>query len=241
MGDPDALHTARAALGGRPINLTTDEVFALLGSDFRISARELLEARRAFDAMQIGIAVEAVEKAADRQARLSALLRLARALSPHLKDRLPGWFRFLLAFGGQRGESRFQLSVVRRPHSESAQPRRALHRATQTGQAVDDMLVAGAILSRIEAATVSSVAMPLQAAIEAAINDGDIATEEGTARKAFQRFRKACAQLTGGGDTYRLERYAGPVENYRGRWVALPDIGNGLSRLPSGKGGRPKT
>lgn len=241
MGDPDALHGARAVLGGRPLNLTTDEVFALLAGNPRISSKEIREARRVFDAMQIGVAVEGVEKAADRKERFLALLRLARTLGLHLRDRRSGWFRFLLAFGGQRGESMFQLSVIRRPHSGGAQPGHALNRATQTRQAVSDMLVAGAILSRIEAATASGVAISLHAAIEAAINDGDITTEEEAARKAFHRFRKSCVQLTGGGDTYRLERYVGPVENHRDRWVALPDIGNGLSRLPSGKGGRPKT
>lgn len=241
MGDPDALHAARAVLGGRSLNLTTDEIFSRLKDNPRISSKEIREARRVLDAMQIGIAVEAVEKAADRKARFLALLRLARTLGLHLKDRRPGWFRFLLAFGGQRGESMFQLSVIRRPHSSVAQPGHALKRGTQTRLAVNDMLVAGAILSRIEAATASGDTMHLQAAIEAAINDGDITTEEEAARKAFQRFRKSCAQLTGGGDTYRLERYAGPVEDYRGRWVALPDIGSGLSRLPSGQGGRPKT
>lgn len=241
MGDPDALHAARAALGGRSLDLTTDEIFARLKDNPRISSQEIREARRILDAMQIGIAVEAVEKAADSKARFLALLRLARTLGLHLKDQRPGWLHFLFALGGQRGESMFQLSVTRRPHSGSAQPGHALNRATQTRQAVSDMLVTGAILSRIEAATASGFAMSLQAAIEAAINDGDITTEEEAARKSFQRFRKSCAQLTGGGDTYRLERYAGPVENYRGRWMALPDIGIGLPRLPSAKGGRPKT
>lgn len=240
-GDPDALHAARAVLGGRPLNLTTDEVFALLADNPRISSKEIREARRILDAMQIGVAVEAVEKAADRKERFLALLRLARTLRLHLKDRQSGWFRFLLAFGGQRGESMFQLSVIRRPHSGSAQPGHALNRATQTRQAVSDMLVAGAILSRIEAASASGDRMPLQAAIEAAISDGEITTEEEAARKAFQRFRKSCAQLTGGGDTYRLERYVGPFENYRGCWIALPDVGVELPRLPSRKGGRPKT
>ena len=240
--DHDAQRAARTVLGGRSSNLTTNEVFALLGGDPRISSKEIHEARRIFDATRIGAAVEAVEKAADRQAKLSALLRLARALSPHLKDRLPGWFRFLLAWGGQRGESMFQYSVIRRPQSGSAQPRHARDRTTHTRQAVRDMVVAGAILSRIEAATVSGVAvMSLKAATEAAINDGDIDTDEEAARKAFQRFRKFCAQLTGGSNTYRLERYTGPIEIFRDRWVALPDIGIGLPRLPSGKGGRPKT
>lgn len=241
MGDPDASHGARALLGGRPLNITTDEIFARLKDDPQISPQGMHEARRILDAMQIGFAVEAVENAADRKAKLSALLRLARTVGFHLKDRRPGWFHFLLAFGSQRGESMFKLSIIRRPYSGGAQPRHALNRATQTRQAVSDMLVAGAILSRIKAATVGGVAMSLQAAIEAAINDGDIATEEEAARKAFQRFRKSCAQLTSGGDTYRLERYTGPVELYRGRWIALPDIGIGLPRLPSGKGGRPKT
>lgn len=241
MDDQDALHAARAALGGRSLNLTTEDVFALVGTGFRIPARELLEAHRIFDAMQIGNAVEAIEKAADRRTKLSALLHLARALSRHVKDRLPGWFRFLVALGGHRGESMFRLSISRRPHSATAQPLHSLDRATQTRQAVNDMLVAGAILSRIEAATVSGGTMSVQSAIEASINDGDIETEEEAARKAFQRFRKSCAQLTGGSDTYRLERYAGAIESFRGRWVALPAIGIELSRLPSGKGGRPIT
>lgn len=240
MGDSDAAHAARAVLGGRPLNLTTDEVFARLKADPRISIQEIREARRLFDAMQIGIAVEAVEKAADRTARLLALLRLARTLGLHLKDRRPGWFSFLLAFGSQQGESMFRLSVIRRPHSSAAQPRYALNRATQTRRTLSDMLVAGAILSRIEAATAGGKAIPVQAAIEAAINEGDIATEEEAARGAFQRFRKSCAQLTDGGDTYRLERYVGPIEKHRNRWIALPEIGSGLSRLPSEKGGRPK-
>lgn len=241
MGDLDALHAARAVIGGRPLNLTTDEVFARLNDCPAISPKDTREARRIFDAIQLGIAVEAVEKAADRKARLSALLHLARALCVHLKDRRPGWFRFLLAFGGQQGDSTFRLSVTRRPHSSAAQPRYALNRVTQTRRALSDMLVAGSILSRIEVATADGKAMPVQAAIEAAINEGDIATEEEAARGAFQRFRKSCAQLTDGGDTYRLERYVGPIERHKGRWVALPEIGSELSRLPSDKGGRPKT
>lgn len=239
--DHEVSQVARIVLGGAPLNVTTDEIFARLEVDPRISTSGMLGARRTFDAMQIGIAVEALEKADDRGAKLSAMLRLARALRRHLRDRRPGWFRFLMAFGSRRGEGLFQLIVSRRPHSTSAQPKPALKRTTQSRQAISDMLIAGAILRLIETATARGDRMSIEGAIAAAINDEDILTQEEAARLAFQRFRKSCAQLTGGGDTYRLKRYAGPIKEYRGRWVALPDSGAGVSRLPSAKGGRRRT
>lgn len=239
--DHDALHTARAVLGGRPLNLATDEIFSVLENSRRISSNGGREAQRTLDAMRIGVAVEAVKTATDRRGKFMALLRLARALRPYLRDGLPGWFRFMLAFGSERGESTFRLSLDRRLHSGSAKPRAALNLITQSRRAVGDMLVAGAILTRIEAKAAGGAAMSIEDAIEAAILDGDVSTGEEAARKAFQRFRKHCAKLPGGGDTYRLERYAGPIEKYQGRWVALPVAEIGLPRLPSEKGGRPKT
>ena len=240
MDDHDPLHAARTVLGGTPFNLAPDKVFALLKGNPQISSNEIHAARRVFDATRIGIAVEAVEKAADKQVKLSALLRLARALSPHLKDRLPGWFRFLVVLGGQQGESMFRLSYARRPQSSKAQPKDARARTRDARRSAGDMIVAGAILSRIEAAKINGHILTVQDAIEEAINCGDISTDEEAARKAFHRFRKFCVQLTGG-DTYRLKRYAGSIEKYQGCWVALPDAGIGLSRLPSEKGGRPRT
>lgn len=241
MSDDDAPDTARVVLGGRRLNLTTDEIFAKLAGDPRIPSKTIRAARRVFDAMRIGIAVEGVEKAADRQVRLSALLRLARTLRPYLNDRLPGWFRFILELGSQRGESLFRLSYERRPHSSTAQPKAVLDRATQTGRALNNMVVACAILRRIEAAKANGRNLTLQAAIEAAINDGDIATNEEAARAAWRGFRRDCEKLTQASGTYRLEKYAGPIAKYRGCWVALPDTGIGLSQIPPAKGGRPKT
>lgn len=241
MSDDDAPHAARVVLGGRRLNLTTDEVFARLKDDPRISSKEIRAARRLFDAMRIGTAVEAVQSSVDRRTRLAALLRLARTLSPRVKDRLPGWLRFVLELGGQRGASMFRLSYERRPHSSTAQPRAALDRATQTGRALNNMVVAGAVLRRIEAAKANGRNLTLKAAIEAAINEGEIATDEEAARAAWRGFRRDCEKLTQASGTYRLEKYAGPIAKFRGRWVALPDIGIGLSQIPPAKGGRPKT
>ncbi len=109
IDDDDAIHAARAILGGERINLSSEEVFAILARNPRISSKEKHEAKRMFDAMQIGVAVEAVERADGRRERLSALLRLARVLAPHLKDRRPGWFRFMSRLGSQRGESMFDV------------------------------------------------------------------------------------------------------------------------------------
>lgn len=239
--DDDAPHGARAVLGGRRLNLSTAEVFSRLNGLPRISSKELRTAQREFDAMRIGIAVEAVERAVDRQTRLAALLSLARTLGPHLKDRLPGWFRFILEWGSQRGESMFRLSCERRPHSSTAQPRAVLDRATQTVRALNNMVVAGAILRRIETAKGNGRNLTLRAAIEAAIIEGDIATDEEAARAAWRGFRRDCDKLTQASGTYRLEKYAGPITKYHGRWVALPDTGMGVSKIPSAKGGRPKT
>lgn len=239
--DQEALRAARTALGGRPLDLATDEIFARLDADQRFFSQGIFDARRTFYALQIGIAVEALQKANEKDAKLVAMLRLARTLRRHLIDRRPGWFRFLIAFGRDKGESAFQIAITRRAHSSSAQPVRALQQVTRSGRAMTDMLIAGAILSRIEDAAVRDVVMSIEAAIGAAINDEEILTQEGAAQLAFQRFRKYCAELTGGGDTYRLQRYAGSIKKYQGRWVALPDTGAGVSHLPSPKGGRPRT
>jgi hypothetical protein len=239
--DHDAARAARSALGGRPLNIATSEIFARLGADLRSAPQELLEARRAFDAMKIGIAVEAVEKADDQNGKFRAMLRLARALHHHLSDRRPGWFRFLMVSGAHKGESLFQFAVIRRPHSSGTRPARSLKRATQSRRTMIDMLIAGAILHRIDTAKASGIMMSIHTAIGAAINDGDILTDEDAPRSAFQRFRKHCAELTGGGDTYRLQQYTGSIKKYQGRWVALPATGAGVSHLPSRKGGRPRT
>lgn len=240
MSDRDALHAARALLGGRPLNISTETLFARVGADPRISSADLRNAKRVFDAAQIGQAVEAIERTGTSD-RAAVLLRLARAVRPYLANREPGWFRFLLMLGSQPGESMFHLSYVRRPRSKTSQPETALHRATHTRRALSSMAVAGAILQRIEAAKGDGRHLTVKAAIEASINSGDIATDEEAALKAWHGFRSDCEELTQGQGTYRLERYSGLIEKYRGFWVALPDTGAGLSRLPSEKGGRPKT
>jgi hypothetical protein len=226
----DALHAARVILGGHRLSLSSQELFSRLEANPRVSRRELHDARRLFDLMQLGKAVEAAQGAIDVRSRELALLCLARQLAPYFIDRSPGWFRFLIAMGSQRSESPFRLDIVRRAHSTAAQTKDALSRSTHTRQAVQDMLIAGSILSRVEAGLAHSVEVSIQAAIEAAINDGDIATEEEAARRAFHRFRRYCRSLTKGGDTYRLLRYSGPIERFRERWVAVPEIGQGTSR-----------
>lgn len=238
--DDDALHAARIVSSPRRLNVTTDDLFAQIADDPQVPARDRYKARRVLDALQIGRAVEATKDIIPGEER-AVLVRLARAIRPHLATRRPGWFRFILELGSQPGESMFQLSYMRRPKSKKAQPEALIKRATRTRKAVSDNFIAGAILRRIEVATASGVSMTLLAAIEAAINAGEIKTDEEAARQAFQRFRRSCEQLTGGRDTYRLEQYAGPISKFQGSWVAVPDTGIKLSRLPSEKGGRPKT
>jgi len=235
----DALHAARAILGGQPLNISTDPLFSLL--DARgFSIRGLRDARRALDAMQIGIAAEAAKESTHAR-KIVPLLHLARAIGPHLADRRPGWFRFLLALTTEKGESMFQLSFAQRPRSDAAQPRAVLDRATRTRQAVNAGLIAGSILSRIEAAKAKGKTLTVKAAIAKAINDEEITTEEEAALNTWHSFRKDCEKLTQGRGTYRLARYAGPIERCQGRWVALPDIGTGLPQLPPSKGGRPRS
>jgi hypothetical protein len=240
VSDGDALHAGRAVLGGRRIDLTPDKLFGLLEGSGLYPAGDVREARRKFDALKIGVAVEVLKNATPGGERLSALLRLARAVRPHFTDRQPGWFRFLLTLGSQHDENEFQLSYCRRAQSDSARPKAARDRARRTQQAVRDNVVAGAILSRIEAAAAKGVSLTIQSAIESAINDDDIKIQEDMARAAFQRFRRACAELQGT-DTYELRRYEGPLEKYRGCWVAIPKAGSGLPHLPPATGGRPKT
>lgn len=236
MEDHDPLHAARALLGGRPINITTDSIFAQLEADPRISISDMRQARRIFDALEVGMAVESLEKPTPDVARNAALFRLARAIRPHLATE-PGWFRFLLSLGKQQGDSPFRLSYPRRPQSGSAQPKSVLDRTTQTRRALNDMLVAGAILHRIEAAKARGEDLLVKEAIEAAINDEDIEVEEEAARLSWHRFCNDCAALTSGQKTYRLERYDGSISKYVGRWVALPDNGSSSHQLPSRKGG----
>jgi len=240
VSDRDALHAGRAVLGGRSINLTPETLFGLLKGCSLYPASEVREARRKFDALQIGVAVDALKNATPGGRKLAALLRLARTVRPHFADREPGWFKFLVALGSQRDENEFQLSYSRRAQSDSARPKAVRDRSRRTQQAVSDNAVAGAILSRIEAAAANGIVLTIQSAIESAINDGDIEIQEDMARTAFQRFRRTCEELEGT-DTYELRRYVGPLEKFRGRWVAIPKVASGLPHLPSATGGRPKT
>jgi hypothetical protein len=189
--------------------------------------------------MQIGVAIEHIEKAPDPVGKRRAMLRLARALSPHLQDRSAGWFRFLVSLGSHKGKSRFRFAVLSRPHSSNSQPVAALNRTTQIQRNIDDGFSAGAILSRISDADSQGRILTVQDAIEDAINASEIGTEEQAARKAFQRFRHLCERISGG--KYSLERYAGSIEVYVGRWTAIPDDRPGSLHLPSTKGGRPRT
>jgi hypothetical protein len=49
----DARHAARAILGGVPLDLTTEQVFAELAADPTFSKRDLREMRRGYDALMI--------------------------------------------------------------------------------------------------------------------------------------------------------------------------------------------
>ncbi len=236
--DDDYLHGARALLGGRPLNIATDNLFEQR-EDQGYSARDLRIARRTFDALKIGIAVERVQRVENTR-RMTALLHLARLVRPQLSEHSPGWFRFLLTLGAERGENMFQLSFARRPQSDTAQPKAAIKRQRDTSRAINDMVVAGAILTRFETANAAGDALTVQAAIELAINGGEIQTGEGAARKAWHRFQGDCKKLTNGCGTYRLEKYTGSVGKYHNRWVALPDKGSGVSQLPPATGGRPQ-
>ncbi|MDB5713031.1 MAG: hypothetical protein JWO15_428 [Sphingomonadales bacterium] len=240
MIDRDALQAGRAVSGGSGVNLTPEKLFRLLEGCGLYPASDVREARRKFDALQIGVAVGTLENAAPGAKRLAALLGLARAVRPHFADRQPGWFKFLLKLGSQRDENEFQLSYSRRAQSDSARPRAVRDRSRRTQQAVSDNAVAGAILSRIEAASAKNIVLTIQRAIESAINDGDIKIQEAMARTAFQRFRRTCGELEGA-DTYELRQYDGPLKKFRGRWLAIPRLGSGLPHLPPATGGRPKT
>lgn len=238
--DQTAYHAARAVLGGKPFKTTTNALFARLESNPRYSRRELREARRVFDAMEIGEAAEALLKADPTINRMAVALRLARVARRHLVDRRRGWFGFLLRLGAGRGDSMFQLSFARRPQSGAAQPKVNLDRTTRIGRTVNNSIVAGAILKRIENVRAKGQDLLVKSAIEAAINENEIKTEEEAARASWQEFRKYCRALTPEPGTYRLMIYDGSIERYKGRWVALPDVGPGCQPLPSSKGGAPK-
>lgn len=236
MNDSDALVGAQAILGGRRLNITTKRLFAELEVDSLYDASDLRDAQRLIDAMHIGAAIESFRKSALGREKAITLLRLARAVRPHLAARRAGWFRFLLTLGEQKGESTFHLSYVRRLHSGAAQLKTVRERTTKTGQAIKDILVAGAILHRIEHEKKRGVDLTVTAAIDDAIEDQDLLTGEAAALKAWHRFRASCQH-----NTYRLQQYDGPIEKYRGRWVALAASSPGVLQLPSDKGGRPKT
>lgn len=238
--DDDARHAAQAILGGRARSIKPDALFAALRDSSRFPARDVCKAQQEFDALTIGSAVEAVEVAASTNDKRLALLKLARLVRPHLASGQPGWFRFLLALGSRQGESAFLLSYTRRPKSDAAMPKTAIARYVLTRRSMSGMLVAGSILSRIEAERAENRHLGIDAAIDEAISSGEIETGLEAARKSWQHFRKDCSELTQGADTYRLKHYDGSVDKYKGRWLALPDIGIGLPRLPSDKGGRPQ-
>ena len=235
----DALYAARAVFFGRPLKITTERLFAQLKTA-GYSQRDLSDAHRVFDSARIGDAIEKLDKAAPGREKFAATLRLARAVRSHLTDMEPGWLRFLFTLGRSTSDTAFHLSYVRRPKSRAAQPKYAIDRTADTRRHIHDMLVAGSILSRIEAAEKSGDAALISEAIGRAINDDEIKTDEGAALKAWHRFRKLCADETGQRNTYRLEQYAGSIAAYRGRWVALPASGDELARLPSPNGGRPR-
>lgn len=238
MSNDDADHAARAVLAGRPTGLGTDDTFMSLTAR-GFSPADLRSSMRGLHAAQILVAIEGIENAPDPAARFRALLRLARALSPYWRDRATGWFRFLVSLGSDKGESPFRLTVLRRPHSTKSQPSAALRRTTKGRQNISDMLNAGAILSRISLADAQGRTLTIQDAIEGAINEGEIETDEEAARKSFHRFRKLCERLSGG--AYLLQRYSGSNETYKGRWTAIPTNQAGSRPLPSPLGGRPKT
>ena len=239
--EDDANHAARAILGGRPLGISTDILFAALAADPRLSKRHVRDARYGFDALDLGSAVEALEAATPGKTRFMALLKLARTVRPHLASREPGWFSNLMKLGRHKGESAFQLSYSRRKRSGPSTPKAVIDRDNFTRQRLNQMLVAGAVLSRIEAAKVTCVHLTIEAALTDAIDAGDIETGDEAARKNWKSFRAYCRKMTQGANTYRLLKYFGSIEKYAGRWVALPDNGTGLSPLPSNIGRPRKT
>lgn len=232
--EDDAIHAARALLAGRPLKIPTEALLSRLKTE-GYAQRDLGDVSRALDAIRIGNAIEKLRGAAPGSEKRIVVLQLARSVRPYLTDRKPGWFRFLLTLGTPKSDVPFHLSYVRRLKSKAAQPKSALDRAVHLSRHLNDMLVAGSILSRMGANGKNDQRVKIVHAIGAAINAGEITTDEDAAQRAWHRFRKSCDH-----STYRLEKYQGSIKAYRGRWVAFPASGTGLPTLPSPNGGRPR-
>lgn len=232
--EEDAIHAARALLVGRRLEIQTEALLARLKAE-GYAQRDLGDVARALAAARIGNAIEKLRSAAPGREKRIIALQLARAIRPHLTDRKSGWLRFLFTLGAPKSDTLFHLSYVRRLKSTAAQPKSALDRAVFLSRHLNDMLVAGSILSRMRANGKNDQRMKIVHAIGAAINAGEITTDEDAAQRAWHRFRKSCDH-----STYRLEKYRGSIKAYQGRWVAFPASGTGLPTLPSPNGGRPR-